>query len=289
MATGGGKNLIKLYTPHEWKSLFPSPEIVIDGDYIFTGESYYRISRSPVGKIDNSLIYGSNFYEVGASPIGKIEKGPDIIKVYGPNYYQFGAQPIFYVKGDKVYSEKEYGKFVSYPSAYIQTDKKTPPTATDNKNVDTGVFTNKGSSVENKTIEPTNIEFGPVGWFLLIIAVVGLTGIGFFTGYFGSLSGLFLIGAVVGSIISAFLYKELGFFTEIISMFITTVFVVGILILVSSYVTDIVRLKTLLPWSLWEIVLALFASVAGAVMASGVSLVCVLIVWILKRIVISIK
>lgn len=281
--------MIKLYTPHEWSSLFPSPEIVIDGDYIFTGESYYKINRSPVGKIDNGLIYGNNFYEVGASPIGKIEKSSDIIKIYGLNYYQFGAQPIFYVKGDKVYSEKEYGKFVSYPSAYIQTDKKTPPSASGNKNVGTDASTNKGSSVENETKMPSNVEFGAGGWFLLVIAVIGLTGVGFFTGYFGSLSGLFLIGAVVGAIISAFLYKGLGFFTEIISMLMTTVFVVGIFILVSSYISDIVRLKTLLPWSLWEIVLALFASAAGAVMASGVSLVCVLIIWILRKIIIVIK
>lgn len=288
--------MISVYTPKEWSSFFPSPEIIIDGGYIYRGDNYYKINRSPIGKIEGELIYGDDFYKIGASPIGNIETNDGVIKIYGLDYYHVDSKPIYYVKDGKVYTEAEYGKIFALPNAHIKADidigskaaKLSGAQSTANTYT-TETAPSRDFHVHKGTSDSTSGGLYPLGWLLLIVAVIVLTAVGFFTGYFGHISGLFLIGAVVGAIISAFIYKGLGFMTEVTSMFITTEFVVGVVILVSAYITDIVRLKTMLPWSFGEVLLALFAAAAGAVMASGVSLVCVLIIWILRRIIIAIK
>ena len=114
--------MIKVYTPKEWMSLFHgAPSLVIDQGKIYAGNTYHNlVSKDVVGVWKGDLIYGPDYYKSGAKAIGKIKAKGTVKEVYGVNDGSESAAPLFYIVGNKVYTAKEYSKWLKSPSAYIE-------------------------------------------------------------------------------------------------------------------------------------------------------------------------
>ena len=258
--------MIKVYTPKEWMSLFHgAPSLVIGQGKIYAGNTYHNlVSKDVVGVWKGDLIYGPDYYKSGAKAIGKIKTKGTVKEVYGVNDGSESAAPLFYIVGNKVYTAKEYSKWFKSPSAYIENKAPTPTE---------GKGSQGRASSSQKTQpgkDPTSADYniGPVGWGLLLVLVLAATAVGFFTGYYRNLTLLFLILSLASVILAMFFCKE-----GILPLFLCAEYIIPIGFFSFSYITDMVAMNTLFPWSLWEIILACIASCATAIFCSGLTLI----------------
>lgn len=124
--------MITLYTPNEWRSIFPNPTLVIDGEYIYTDHEYQKIrigsvlGAKPCARIDDGkgVIYG---FKPGAgfvNPIAEIKQSDGETRFYKYPYNYLFSKPFLYIKGNAVYTPEEYHKvFPNNPVGYVKDDR----------------------------------------------------------------------------------------------------------------------------------------------------------------------
>ena len=271
--------MIRIYTPAAWEQFFRgAPSLVIDGNYIYHGDTYENLVRTPIGAIKNGYLYGEDYWHFDPVPIGKIvEDTGGVVRIYGKNYADTGIAPLYYVKDGKVYTPQEYNRFLGgNPSAYVRQD---PPPRPATGGVSKS--TNDTNDTETEKIEPKpeeSFSFGPVGQALLVIGTLILTFVGFVTGYYGvDLTITFAICCAVSTLLAVLIVKE----NSPLAVFIYAEIIVAVGMFIVAAVSDLILGN--FPWSLYKIFIAVVGSFFAAVFCSGMNFVLSLVIWGIRK------
>lgn len=219
--------MIKIYTPENWRSYFNKyPQIIIDEGFIYSEESYQKLIKEPIGKLDmeSGFIYGEDYLDFLAEPIGLFKEEGSEIQVFGDDYYKLNAIPILHVKDNMIFTREENLKMFGMPDFIIENEGEKGPSSIVGTNNDKA--TQSDNQSDNQKDEDKNISAAPIGGVavgLLIVFTIAsiylwLSGEMFDT--FSSLELGIVIGPVlVSGIIAFFVMRGISviWFTAIVS------------------------------------------------------------------------
>ncbi len=166
--------MIEIYTPEQWLSAFGgTPKLIIDSGYIYSRDSYYGMSRSPIGRInfDSGYIYGRDYNSILATPLAVMKKSSDVTEIYKYGGGLMDA-PMLYIKNGKFYTPDQYFRvFGGTPSGYIKGDDGRTSGGTKTKNTESAEYSAGGSG--GGGCLPSVLGVGILAGFIYIISDEG--------------------------------------------------------------------------------------------------------------------